>query len=52
VSRQGRYSRIMKDDEELAISTLTSNREMMSTPIKQDQRQLVDSPGFLFSAII
>ncbi len=39
------YSRLMGDDEDLTIHTLTSNREMMATLIKQYRGRVVDSPG-------
>jgi adenylate cyclase len=39
------YSRLMGEDEDLTIQTLTGNREMMATLIKQYKGRVVDSPG-------
>jgi adenylate cyclase len=39
------YSRLMGDDEDLTIRTLTGNREMLATLIKQYKGRVVDSPG-------
>jgi len=39
------YSRLMAEDEELTIRTLTGHREMMSTLIRQHKGRVVDSPG-------
>jgi len=39
------YSRLMGEDEDLTIRTLTGNREMMATLIKQYKGRVVDSPG-------
>jgi len=39
------YSRLMGEDEDLTIRTLTGNREMMGTLIKQYKGRVVDSPG-------
>jgi TolB-like protein/lipoprotein NlpI len=39
------YSRLMGDDEDATVRTLTGHREMMSTLIKQHQGRVVDSPG-------
>ena len=39
------YSRLMGDDEDRTIRTLTGNREMMATLIKQYKGRVVDSPG-------
>jgi adenylate cyclase len=39
------YSRLMGEDEELTIRTLSGHREMMSTLIEQHQGRVVDSPG-------
>jgi TolB-like protein/cytochrome c-type biogenesis protein CcmH/NrfG len=39
------YSRLMGDDEDFTIRTLTGNREMIATLIKQYKGRVVDSPG-------
>ena len=39
------YSRLMGDDEEATIRTLTAYREMMSVLIQQHHGRVVDSPG-------
>ena len=39
------YSRLMGDDEEATISTLTSYREAMTSLIQQHRGRVVDSPG-------
>ena len=39
------YSRLMGQDDDATVRTLTGNREMMSTLIKQYQGRVVDSPG-------
>ena len=39
------YSRLMGDDEELTVRTLTGNREKMSTLIRQHKGRVIDSPG-------
>jgi adenylate cyclase len=39
------YSRLMGEDEDLTIHTLTGNREMMATLINQYKGRVVDSPG-------
>jgi class 3 adenylate cyclase len=39
------YSRLMGDDEEATICTLTTYREVMSTLIQQHHGRVVDSPG-------
>ena len=39
------YSRLMGDDEEATIRTLTAYREVMTTLIEQHQGRVVDSPG-------
>lgn len=39
------YSRLMGEDEDFTIHTLTGNREMMATLIKQYRGRVVDSPG-------
>src|SRR5215475_5007922 len=39
------YSRLMGDDEEATIRTLTAYREVMSTLIQQHRGRVVDSPG-------
>lgn len=39
------YSRLMGEDEDATIRTLTSYRELMSTLIKKHRGRVVDSPG-------
>ena len=39
------YSRLMGEGEDLTIRTLTGNREMMATLIKQYKGEVVDSSG-------
>jgi adenylate cyclase len=39
------YSRLMAEDEDLTIHSLTGNREMMNTLITQYKGRVVDSPG-------
>jgi adenylate cyclase len=39
------YSRLMGEDDDATVRTLTGHREMMSTLIKQHQGRVVDSPG-------
>src|SRR5712691_6744209 len=39
------YSRLMGDDEEATIRTLTAYREVMSTLIQQHRGRVVDAPG-------
>jgi len=39
------YSRLMEDDEEATVRTLTSYREVIATLIKQYNGMVVDSPG-------
>jgi len=39
------YSRLMGDNEELTIRTLTGHREMMTTLITQNKGRVVDAPG-------
>ena len=39
------YSRLMGEDDDATVRTLTGPREMMSTLIKQHQGRVVDSPG-------
>ena len=39
------YSRLMGDDEDATIRTLTTYRELMSTLIDKHQGRVVDSPG-------
>jgi TolB-like protein len=39
------YSRLMGEDEEATVRTLTSYREIMSTLISQHRGRVVDSPG-------
>lgn len=41
----GGYSRLMGDNEDLTIRTLTGHREMMTTLITQNKGRVVDSPG-------
>jgi adenylate cyclase len=39
------YSRLMGEDEDATVSTLTAYREIMTTLIKKHQGRVVDSPG-------
>jgi adenylate cyclase len=39
------YNRLMGEDEDFTISTLTGHREMMATLIKEHKGRMVDSPG-------
>src|SRR5436309_10769635 len=39
------YSRLMGEDEEATIRTLTAYREVMTTLIQQQHGRVVDSPG-------
>ena len=39
------YSRLMGEDEEATIRTLTAYREVMATLIEQHRGRVVDSPG-------
>src|SRR5713101_3933333 len=39
------YSRLMGDDEETTIRTLTAYREVMTALIRQHRGRVVDSPG-------
>ncbi len=39
------YSRLMGDDEEATVRTLTSYREVLTTLIKQHNGKVLDSPG-------
>ena len=39
------YSRLMGEDEEATVRTLTSYREIMSTLIEEHRGRVVDSPG-------
>src|SRR5712692_9763627 len=39
------YSRLMGEDEEATIRTLTAYREIMTTLIQQQRGRVVDSPG-------
>ena len=39
------YSRLMGEDDDATVRTLTGHREMMSTLIRQHQGRVVDSPG-------
>jgi adenylate cyclase len=39
------YSRLMGEDEEATIRTLTAYREVMTTRIEQHHGRVVDSPG-------
>src|SRR5713101_8242835 len=39
------YSRLMGEDEEATIRTLTAYREVMATLIQQHRGRVVDSPG-------
>ena len=39
------YSRLMGEDEDLTIDTLTGHREMMTALIEKHKGRVVDSPG-------
>jgi adenylate cyclase len=39
------YSRLMGEDEEATVSTLTAYREVLSTLIQQHNGKVLDSPG-------
>jgi adenylate cyclase len=39
------YSRLMGEDEEATIRTLTAYREVMATLLQQHRGRVVDSPG-------
>ena len=39
------YSRLMGEDEEATIRTLTYYRQLMATPIQGHRGRVVDSPG-------
>ena len=39
------YSRLMGDDEEATVQTLTAYREVMTTLIQHHRGRVVDSPG-------
>jgi len=39
------YSRLMGEDEDATIRTLTAYRELMSTIIQKHRGRVVDSPG-------
>ncbi len=39
------YSRLMGEDEEATVSTLTGHRKMMVSLIKQHKGRVIDSPG-------
>ena len=39
------YSRLMGDDEEATVRTITAYREVMTTLIQQHSGKVVDSPG-------
>jgi adenylate cyclase len=39
------YSRLMGDDEEATVRTLTAYREVLTTLIKQHNGKVIDSPG-------
>ena len=39
------YSRLMGEDEEVTVRTLTAYREVMATLIEQYNGKVVDSPG-------
>ena len=39
------YSRLMGEDDDATVRTLTGHREMMSTLIRQHQGRVVDTPG-------
>ncbi len=40
------YSRLMGEDEEATVETITAYREVLSTLIKQHNGKVVDSPGY------
>ena len=39
------YSRLMRDDEEATIRTLTDYRRVMANLVQQHRGRVVDSPG-------
>ena len=39
------YSRLMGEDEETTVQTLTTHREVMTTFIQQRNGNVLDSPG-------
>ena len=39
------YSRLMGEDDDATVRTLTGHREMMSTLIRQNQGRVVETPG-------
>ena len=39
------YSRLMEEDEEATVRTLTAYREVMTTLIQQHNGNVLDSPG-------
>ncbi len=39
------YSRLMGDDEDTTVQTLTTYREVMATLIQQHNDKVLDSPG-------
>jgi adenylate cyclase len=39
------YSRLMGEDEEPTVQTLTTHREVMTTSIQQRNGNVLDSPG-------
>ena len=39
------YSRLMSEDEEATVSTITSYREVLTTLIQQHNGNVLDSPG-------
>ncbi len=39
------YSRLMSEDEEATVRTITTYREVMTTLIHQHRGKVVDSPG-------
>ncbi len=39
------YSRLMGDDEEATVRTITAYREILSTLIQQHNSKVLDSPG-------
>jgi adenylate cyclase len=39
------YSRLMEEDEEATVRTLTAYREVMTTLIQQHNGKVLDSPG-------
>jgi len=46
------YSRLMGEDEDATIRTLTTYRELMSTIIQKHRGRVVDSPGDNLLAVL